>query len=164
MLYSPHTIYSTTPLLKELPVEEHTGYVVLIWKYSRISWEIERGEGGIHKVGRVLSYFSSRRNWNSPNPSPAPSLWFRGEGHTHWRERGWESPNSDEGTYTVVLYICLYFVGVLLRQPHSFLQQAAGQILKDDVNSFPPPPIFAPWGNSSTEKVCCSTTHSTCIN
>jgi hypothetical protein len=26
---------------------------------------------------------------------------FRGEGHTRWRERGWESPNSNEGTYTV---------------------------------------------------------------
>jgi hypothetical protein len=25
-------------------------------------------------------------------PSP---LWFREEGHTRWRERGWESPNSD---------------------------------------------------------------------
>ncbi len=24
-----------------------------------------------HKVGRVLSFFSSRRNWDSPNPSPA---------------------------------------------------------------------------------------------
>ncbi len=28
-------------------------------------------------------------------------------GHTRWRERGWESPNSDEGTYTVVLCDCL---------------------------------------------------------
>ncbi len=25
----------------------------------------------IHGVGRVLSFFSSRRNWDSPNPSPA---------------------------------------------------------------------------------------------
>ncbi len=36
--------------------------------------------------------------------------WFRGEGHTRWRERGWESPNSDEGTYTVVLFIYMYFL------------------------------------------------------
>jgi hypothetical protein len=35
---------------------------------------------------------------------PPPRFW--GEGHTRWRERGWESPNSDEGTYTVVL--CIY--------------------------------------------------------
>ncbi len=58
------------------------------------------------------SFFSSRWNWDSPNPSPAgdcaPPFW--GEGHTGWRERGWESPNSDEGTYTVVLFIYTYFV------------------------------------------------------
>ncbi len=43
-----------------------------------------------HREGRVLSFFSSR--WDYP--------W--GEGHTRWWERGWESPNSDEGTDTVV--------------------------------------------------------------
>ncbi len=44
--------------------------------------------------------FSSRRNWT-------PSTW--GEGHTRWRERGWENPNSDERTYTVgSLYTCIY--------------------------------------------------------
>jgi hypothetical protein len=37
----------------------------------------------VHRVGRVLSYFSSRRNWDSPNPSPAggvvpPWLWGSG--------------------------------------------------------------------------------------
>jgi hypothetical protein len=40
----------------------------------------------------------------------APPLWYRGEGHTRWRERGWQSPNFDEWTYTVVLYIYVYFV------------------------------------------------------
>ncbi len=25
----------------------------------------------VHRVGRVLRFFSSRRNWDSPNPSPA---------------------------------------------------------------------------------------------
>ncbi len=71
--------------------------------------------GYSHRVGRVLSFFSSRRNWNSPNPSPAGEcafpLWF-------WRERGWESPNSHEGTYTVVLYyiyeLCGYTKGTML--------------------------------------------------
>jgi hypothetical protein len=49
-----------------------------------------------HKVGRVLSFFSRRRNWDSPNPSPAgvcappPPLWFRGRG-TPAGERGWDS-------------------------------------------------------------------------
>ncbi len=73
--------------------------------------------GYSHRVGRVLSFFSSRRNWNSPNPSPAGEgaspLWFWGEGHTRWLERGWESPNSHEGTYTVVLYIYMNSVGTL---------------------------------------------------
>jgi hypothetical protein len=67
-----------------------------------------------HRVGRVLSFFSSRRNWDSPTPQPQailpPTLWYRGQGDTRWRERGWESPNSDEGTYTVVLCIYTYFV------------------------------------------------------
>jgi hypothetical protein len=67
-----------------------------------------------HRVGRVLSLFFSRRNWDSPNPSPKarmpPSPRFWGEGNTRWRERGWESPNSDEGTDTVVLFIYTYFV------------------------------------------------------
>jgi hypothetical protein len=44
----------------------------------------------------------------SPNPSPAgecaPPLWFRGEGHTRLQRRGWESPNSDEGTMRLQLY------------------------------------------------------------
>ncbi len=68
------------------------------------------------RVGRVLSFFSSRRNWDSPNPSPAgecapPPPWFWGEGHTRWRQRGWESPNSHEGTCTGTLYILYtYFV------------------------------------------------------
>ncbi len=43
----------------------------------------------IHRVGRVLSFFSCRRNWDSPTPSPAHS---RGSGgspiptreHTLW--------------------------------------------------------------------------------
>jgi hypothetical protein len=49
------------------------------------------GAGG-PQSRQSASFFSSRRNWDSPNPSPAgecaPSLWFRGEGHTFWRERG----------------------------------------------------------------------------
>ncbi len=57
--------------------------------------------------------FLQSSDWDSPNPSPAgecavhPSLWFRGEGHTRWQERGRESPYSNDGTYTVVLFIVL---------------------------------------------------------
>ncbi len=36
---------------------------------------------------------------------PPPRVW--GAGHTRW---GWESPNFDEGTYIVVLFIYMYFV------------------------------------------------------
>jgi hypothetical protein len=37
--------------------------------------------------------FLCRRNWDTPNPSPADEcallpFWFRGEGHTRCRERG----------------------------------------------------------------------------
>ncbi len=58
----------------------------------------------VHRVGRVLSFFSSRRGWDSPTPRqqasvPPPPLVGR-EGHTRWREKGWQSPNSDEGTFT----------------------------------------------------------------
>jgi hypothetical protein len=63
----------------------------------------------------VLSFFSSRRNWDSPPLSRKrvcpPTLW-PGEEGTLARGRGvGGSPNSDEGTYSVVLYsIYKYFV------------------------------------------------------
>jgi hypothetical protein len=47
-----------------------------------------------HRVGRVQSFFSSRRNWDSPNPSPltrrrvCPPSWFPGEGHAGERGGG----------------------------------------------------------------------------
>ncbi len=78
-----------------------------------------------HRVGRVLRFFTSRRNWDFPHPSPAgecaPPPRFWGEGHTRWRERGWESPNSDEGTYTVVLFIYIYTYFVVVIVLLSFL-------------------------------------------
>jgi hypothetical protein len=64
----------------------------------------------------VLSFFSVVGIGTPPQTSPAgecvlpPPPRSRGEGHTRWRERGWESTNSDEGTYTVVLFIYTYFV------------------------------------------------------
>jgi hypothetical protein len=66
-----------------------------------------------HRVGRVLSFFSSRRNWDSPNPSPAGECAPPGSGGgAHSREGMgvWESPYSDERTYTVVLCKYTYFV------------------------------------------------------
>jgi hypothetical protein len=85
-----------------------------------------RTDGFTHRVGRVLSFFSSRRNWDSPNPSPAgenspPPFGFGGReilagervgksqlrrgdihcgtlGEKYSLAREWESPNSVEGT------------------------------------------------------------------
>jgi hypothetical protein len=67
----------------------------------------------------VLSSFSSRQNWDSPNPSPAgecapPPPPGSGGRDTLAGERGWESPNSDEGTHTVELFIYMYFVAHVL--------------------------------------------------
>jgi hypothetical protein len=41
-----------------------------------------------------------------------PPPGFGGRGTLAGRERGWESPNSNEGTFTVVLFIFTYFVGI----------------------------------------------------
>jgi hypothetical protein len=51
-----------------------------------------------NRIERVLSFFSSSWNWDSPTPSPAgvcapPPLLGSGGG----------GPNANEGTYTVVL-------------------------------------------------------------
>jgi hypothetical protein len=77
---------------------------------ARVEYHQEQ-EDATHRVGRVLSFFSSRQNWDSPQPLTRRRVWphpprFWGEGHT-W---GWENPNSDECTYTVVLLLYTYFV------------------------------------------------------
>jgi hypothetical protein len=58
--------------------------------------------------------FSSRWNWVSPTPLAAgecaPPPFGPGGGHTRLRLQGWGSPNFNEGTCTVVLYIHKYFV------------------------------------------------------
>ncbi len=48
-------------------------------------------------------------------PIPPPPLWFQGEGHTRWRERGVGESlfrRGDIHCVTVVLCICMYFVYV----------------------------------------------------
>jgi hypothetical protein len=74
--------------------------------------------------------FSSRWNWDSPTSLPAGEAFLQslelglphpftrrrvcpppfgpGGGHTRLRLKGWGSPNSNEVTYTVVLYIYKY--------------------------------------------------------
>jgi hypothetical protein len=40
-----------------------------------------------------------------------PAFWFRGEGHTCWRERGWSVPIPTRGhTLWYSLYVHMYFV------------------------------------------------------
>jgi hypothetical protein len=73
----------------------------------------DRRKGRKHRVGRVLSFFSSR-NWDSPTHHPQASMpphpLVTGGG-AHARGRGgWGSPNSDDGTHTVVICKCKYFV------------------------------------------------------
>ncbi len=54
--------------------------------------------------------FSIRRNWDSPTPLTRsrlypPPPWFWAKGNTRWRERGWESPNTEAGTYTLYIFV-----------------------------------------------------------
>ncbi len=67
-----------------------------------------------HRVGRVLSV-SPVVGIGTPPPlqpqaSVPPHPLVRGGGHTRLRLKGLGSPNSNEGTFTVVLYIYKYFV------------------------------------------------------
>ncbi len=57
---------------------------------------------GRHRVGRVLSFFSSRRNWDSPPPLAAgecapPTLWSGGEGTLACGLRGGGVPIPTRG-------------------------------------------------------------------
>ena len=66
-----------------------------------------------HRVGRVPSFLSSRRNWDSPTPSPAgecvlPSFGSGGI-HTHCG-RGGGGPNSDRHYGTQYTYLPMHFV------------------------------------------------------
>jgi hypothetical protein len=80
---------------------------------------MKENNGAGHRVGRVLSV-SPVVGIGTPPPlepqaSVPPHPLVRGGGHTRLRLKGWGSPNSNEGTYTVVLYIYKHFVGLVLR-------------------------------------------------
>ncbi len=69
-----------------------------------------------HRVGRVLSFSPVVGIGTPPTPQPQasvpPPLWFRGGGTLAGERGGGRVPkkNSEEGTYTVVLFIYMYFV------------------------------------------------------
>ncbi len=105
-----------------------------------------------HRIGRVLSFFSSRRNWDSPTPHPQasmpPPLWFRGGGEHSLAGKGWGRPNSDEGTYTVVLFIYTYFVLRPLNSPltpHLGLYTRALLVSQDKRHLLEPPGFRHVW-------------------
>jgi hypothetical protein len=77
----------------------------------------------------------TRRRVCPPPPPPSPRFW--GEGHIRWRERGWESPNSDEGTFTVVLFIYTYFVATTSSWTTSGIDSGlAMNVLNQDIANF----------------------------
>ncbi len=91
---------------------QYTQYRIALTVIVSYSSEIYRTN---HRVGRVLGFFSSRPNWDSPTPSPTgegvPPFLVGGGGviHTRLREWGWgEVPIPTRNTDTVVLY--MYFV------------------------------------------------------
>jgi hypothetical protein len=68
---------------------------------------------------KSTTVYAPRRNWDSPNPflasecSPPPRN--RGGGgtrHTSLRVGGWGESQFRRGAYTVVLFICTYFVPI----------------------------------------------------
>ncbi len=75
--------------------------------------------GGISQSRQSAKHFSSRWNRDSPTPlatgecAPPP---FGPGGRAHSLAAKGVGPNSNEGTYTVVLYICKYFVGHMKRK------------------------------------------------
>jgi hypothetical protein len=56
--------------------------------------------GLVHRVDKVLCFFSSRPNWDPPPPNPAGASVFPLAGG---RGGGAGESHSDEGTNTVVL-------------------------------------------------------------
>ncbi len=79
----------------------HVAYILCIWRgVGRERW--------VHRVGRVLSFFSSRRNWDSPTP-PSHPLVRRGRAHSLVGEGLGESQlrrgDIHCGTHKVLIYI-----------------------------------------------------------
>jgi hypothetical protein len=72
----------------------------------------------MHRVGRVISFFSSRRNWDSPNPSPAgecaPPLVPGERAHSLAREGLGESQFRRVDILCGTLYMYVFWVSMAL--------------------------------------------------
>jgi hypothetical protein len=66
-------------------------------------------DGSSHRIGRVLSFFSSRRNWDSTNPQPQANVphpfGSGGRAHSLAREGLGESQFQRGDIHCVTLYI-----------------------------------------------------------
>ncbi len=102
---------------------------------------------GKHKVRTYKEYHSvcpSSELGLLPTPQPQASVppppCFWGEGNTRGRERGWESPSSDEGhTLRYSLYVCTLWREVSFQCVHP-----------------PPPPLPSPSLPMSGKKGLCN--------
>jgi hypothetical protein len=94
--------------------------------------------------------FDRRRNWESVTTPPPPQVSVHppplvqegGGVHTRLRERGWGSPNSDEGTYSTLWYSVLhkYFVR---EGGHPTLHCATPSLIMSLQKSYTPKPALS---------------------
>jgi hypothetical protein len=90
------------------------GASLLTGRYAAVMAYTCSGEGTDHTVDRMLSFFSSRRNWDSPNPSTAgecalPPV-LGGGAHSLAREGLGDSQFRRGDIHWRTLYIGTYFV------------------------------------------------------
>jgi hypothetical protein len=89
-------------------------FIVLVFSFSLCLLYVFLNDYS-HRVGRVLSFFSSRRNWDSPTPlaagecAPPPPFGPGGREHSP-AAKGVGESQFRRVTYTVVLYVYKYFV------------------------------------------------------
>ncbi len=95
-------------------LQMHINILYCIYSGTRMLHRVLNGQNRCtHKVRTYKEYHSvcpSSELGLPPTPHPQASVppppCFLGEGNTRWRERGWESPNSDEGhTLWYSLYV-----------------------------------------------------------
>ncbi len=82
--------------------EAHPRYILHLRIIGRYNW--------IKAMSRQSAKLYLQSSELGP-PPPPPGSGGRGTLAGRWRERGWESPNSDEGiySYTIVFFIYTYF-------------------------------------------------------